>query len=177
MRISRTIKRLWNAVASLLLSSVCLFVSFLAFKNAYLDLSKLDVVSGQVVDTGVMVSSITTSKGRIDSQIYFVKIAGVNQILAVYYPSQNYHSLQHAIQVGDSISVYYQNTIDTQKPNLSTYQINKGARIILDQAEYRNKERNAGYMASLGALMIAGLGVWQDRKYWKHPKKSVYIKS
>jgi len=75
--------------------------------------------------------------------------------------------LLNSIHVGDTVSVYYSHSPNQDIPNLNTYQIQKRNQIVLNQEEYRGKERIAGYIALAGAVFMVWTGVRQDRKYRK----------
>ncbi|QJX45921.1 hypothetical protein HMJ29_02795 [Hymenobacter taeanensis] len=150
-------------------TTVLLFGSFLAFSNSSADLSGLDIGEGVVEKRGVMPHQSRAANGlRVSSTLFFVKLSGLSQLLAVYYPGQEYRFLLNSIQVGDTLKIWYRHSSDQDVPNLNTYQITKRNQIVLNQEEYRGKETLAGYIALAGAVVTVWLGIRQDRKYRKN---------
>jgi hypothetical protein len=129
--------------------------------NACSNLDDLDKYEGIVTETGTM----ENKSSRMNSTVFFIRLDGLNQILASYNPGQSYFDLQSQIKIGDRVKVYYQHSFDTTRPNLSTYQIEKDGQIVLGQADFKRKEMTGAIICVLGLILFLTIGYFQDKKY------------
>src|SRR5690349_10288269 len=108
MYFSRRVNRVGHIIVCIWFTSILLFGSLMAFSNSSTNLSNLDVSRGIVEEIGTMPHKTRTANGlSLSSTIFFVRLSGLSQLLAVYYPSQDYRLLLNSIHVGDTLSIYY----------------------------------------------------------------------
>ncbi|ESU20489.1 hypothetical protein FEDK69T_30140 [Flavobacterium enshiense DK69] len=169
MRIPTIIKRIGNYFFALILAIGCIFAGVLAIETSKLNLNQLDVFTGKIIEKGITSNSSNVSgKGEIRSDVFFVKLEGLNQILATYNPKKDYEKLNQSLSVGDIIKVYFRKSNSTNKANIATFQIEKNNEIILNKDDYQSREGIAGYFMIIGGIVLVGLAVYGDRKhYWK----------
>jgi protein involved in polysaccharide export with SLBB domain len=141
--------------------------------NAFTDLNDLDKYEGTITDKGIIQHTSSTSKGPRTSDVFFLRLSGLDQILATYNIEQSYYDLDSKLSVGDRVKVYFKSSPNNDKPNLSTYQIEKDGQVILGQDEYKGKEMIAGIIATLGLGLIITIGYFQDKKY--RPEKKITV--
>ena len=132
--------------------------AYLFYRNTSVDLHQLDHYSGQIIDKGI-------TKGSTGS--FYLRLNGLNQILATYSMNQDYSYLNDGLAIGDRIEVYYGVSRITDKPVLNLYQVEKNGKIILDKSEHSAKDMNGFYVCVFGVFMMAVIGILKDRKYWK----------
>lgn len=172
MRISRKYRRIGNYLAGLFFFTICIFGSYLAFKNAELKLKELNSYTGKIIEKGITDSySNISGKGNLKSKIFYIKLDGLNQILASYNPEKSYENLDKNLKIGDTIKVYFKMSSTITKPNLATFQIEKENTIILNTNEYQFRERIVGYITILSGFIMIGITIYQDKKYWKKSGK------
>lgn len=169
----QTKKRVWNLVGTVWFSSLMIFGIFSTMTNACTDLDDLDKYEGTIADKGITQNTSSTSKGPITSDVFFLRLSGLDQTLATYNKEQSYYDLDSKLNVGDRVTVYFKSSPYNDKPNLSTYQIEKDGEIILGQDSYKGKELIAGVIATLGLGLILTIGYFQDKKY--RPKKKITV--
>lgn len=107
--------------------------------------------------------------------MFFLRLSGLDQTLATYNIEQSYYDLDSRLEVGDRVTVYFKSSPNNDKPNLSTYQIEKGGQVILGQDEFKGKEMIGGIIATLGLGLIITIGYFQDKKY--RPKKKIPVQN
>jgi hypothetical protein len=172
MRIPLIYKRIGNFLGSLLLSLCCFFGAYQTLTLSSYDIDQINNYSGKVIEAGIMnKNNSVAGRGSFKSDIFFIKIQGLNQILATYNSSNSYGYFEENIKVGDKITVYYLESKDTIKPNLNLFQIEKNHKIILNTKEFQNKEILGGIIGFFGGIILLGLGLYQDKKYWRKNEK------
>jgi hypothetical protein len=141
--------------------------------NACTDIDDLDKYEGTISDKGITQNTSSTSKGPRTSDVFFLRLNGLDQTLATYNKEQSYYDLDSKLSVGDRVKVYFKLSPYNDKPNLSTYQIEKDGQVILGQDEFKGKEMIGGIIATLGLALIITIGYFQDKKY--RPKKKITV--
>lgn len=169
MRIPIIVKRIGNYFFALILTIGCIFAGILAIKTSQLNLNQLDVFTGKIIEKGITSNNSNISgKGSIRSDVFFLRLEGLNQTLATYNPKKDYEKLNKSLNVGDIIKIYYLKSRNTKQANIATFQIEKNNEIILDKNDYQSREGIAGYFMIIGGIVLLGLAVYGDRKYyWK----------
>ena len=163
----QTKKRIWNIAGTMFFSSLLLFGAISMTMNSCSDIDKLDRYEGIVTETGTM----ENKSGKINSTVFYVRLDGLDQILASYNQGQSYYDLQSQIKVGDEVKVYYQHSFNSNRPNLTTYQIEKDGQVILGQADFKSKEMTGAIICFIGLGLFLTIGYYQDKKY--RPKTRV----
>ena len=167
-RIPKTVKRVFNFVGGLFLTTCCFFVAYLTFQNGWTDLNKVDKFEGIIAEKGITTYQTSTS-GRYrttsTNQAFYLKLEGLNQTLAVYNPQQGYGSLDNKLNVGDTIKVFYKHSNLVNKINLETFQIEKNNQEILNSQDFQGRERIAFYITLVGGFALLFLTFYQDRKF------------
>ena len=135
-----------------------IFGIFSTMTNACTDLDDLDQYEGTIADKGITKNTSSTSKGPMTSDVFFLRLNGLEQILATYNKKQSYYDLDSRLRVGDRVTVYFKLSPYNDKPNLSTYQIEKDGQVILGQDEFKGKEMIGGVIATLGLGLIITIG-------------------
>lgn len=143
------------------------FGSYLMFQDATLDKEKLSFYSGQIIDQGITDHSSSTKYGTKTSKVFYLRIKGLNQMLAVHNTGQEYSDLMNNLHVGDNVDVYYKTSIKTDEPNIDVYEIKTGDKIILSDKELRSKRKWGGIIAALGVGLVFVIGLIRDRRYQK----------
>ena len=168
MKIPLIYRRIGNYLSAIFLAACCFFGSFLMFMTSGSDLSQIDVYNGKVIEKGITIKNNSVGgKDSFKSEIFYLKISGLNQILATYKPLQDYSFFEKNIKVGDNLKVYFQKSYDTIKPNLNLFQIEKEGIVLLKKEELQNKERIGGFIALFGGFLLIGIAIYEDKKYWK----------
>ncbi len=167
-RIPKTVKRVFNFVGGLFLTTCCFFVAYLTFQNGWTDLNKVDKFEGIIIEKGITTNQTSTS-GRYrttsNNKVFYLKLEGLNQTLAVYNPKQDYVSLDNSLYVGDTVKVFYNYSNLVDKLNLETFQIEKNNQEILNSQDFQGRERIGFYITLLGGFVLLFLTFYQDRKF------------
>jgi hypothetical protein len=158
-------KRVGNLFAMVFFVTVMSFGTFLFYKDATIDVNRLDQYSGQIIDKGITTHESSTKFGTRTSDVFFIKLKGLDQILATYNMGQNYDRLNNSLQIGDSVKVYYRASLKSNIANIDTYQIEKDGLVILDNSEYRNKRMTGVYICGIGIIVMIAIGIIRDRKF------------
>jgi hypothetical protein len=148
-------------------SSLLLFGAISMSMNSCSDIDELDKFEGMVTDTGTM----RDKSGQLNLTVFYVRLDGLDQILASYNQGQSYYDLQSQIKVGDKIKVYYQHSFNSTRPNLATYQIEKEGQVVLRQADVKSREMTGAIICIVGLGLLLTIGYYQDKKY--RPKTRV----
>ena len=167
-RIPKTFKRVLFFLGGLLLTAACFFVAYLMFQNGWTDLNKVDKFEGIITEKGITTHQTSTSghnRTTLTKQVFYIKLQGLNQKLAVYNPQQDYGSLAKSLNVGDMVKVFYNHSNLVDKLNLETFQIEKNQHEILNSQDFQGQERIAFYIAFIGGFVLLFLTFLQDRKY------------
>ena len=167
-RIPKTMKRVFNFIGGLLLTSCCFFVTYLTFQNGWTDLNKVDKFEGIINEIGIKTYQTSTSgryRTTLTKQAFYFKLGGLSQTLAVYNPQQNYSSLYNSLNVGDTVKVFYNSSNLVDKLNLETFQIEKNNKVLLNSLDFQGRERIAFYMTLIGGLVLLFLTFYQERKF------------
>ena len=168
MRISPKLKRIGNYFGGFFFFVICIFGSYICFQNSNVNLESLDNYTGAITEKGITNNySSISGKGKLKSEVFYFKMHGLNQVLASYNPKKEYEELDHNLNIGDTIKVYFQYSKNIDIPNLATYQIEKQNLVILSAKEYKSRERIAGFIALIAAFVMIGVAIYQDKKYWK----------
>ena len=160
-------KRIGNLFAMVFFVTVMSFGTFLFYKDATVDMDRLDQYSGQIIDKGVTTHESSTKYGTKTSDVFFIRLKGLDQILATYNMGQNYDRLNKDLQIGDTVKVFYRTSLKRDVINIDTYQIEKNGQIILDNSEYRSKSMKGVIIGSVGIVVMFAIGIIRDRKYWR----------
>lgn len=167
-RIPRAIKRFFNLVAGLLLTTCCFFGAYLTFQNGWTDLNKVDKLEGIILEKGITTNQTSTSaryRTTLNNQVFYLKLQGFDQTFGVYNPQQSYGHLDNNLYVGDTVKVFYNHSNLEEKLNLETFQIEKNNQKILDSRDFKGRERIGFYISLAGGLGLLFLTFYQDRKY------------
>ena len=139
--------------------------TFLFYKDATIDINRLDQYSGQIIDKGITTHESSTKFGTRTSDVFFVKLDGLDQILATYNMGQKYDRLNNSLQIGDSVKVFYRASLKNNVPNIDTYQIEKNGLVILDNSEYRTKKMIGVFITGIVTIVLIVIGINRDRKF------------
>lgn len=167
-RISKKVKRVFNFVCGLYITACCFFGAYLTFQNGWTDLNKVDKFEGIITDKGITSHQSSTSglyRTTLTNQVFYLKLEGLKQTLAVYNPQLEYGSLDNSLYVGDTVKVFYNHSNLVGKLNLETFQIEKNNQRILNSQDFQSRERIAFYIALIGGFVILFLTFYQDRKF------------
>ena len=168
IRIPLIYKRIGNYLGALLLAACCLLGSFLMFLTSDSELSQIDKHSGKVIEKRIVSKNNSfAGRGSFKSDVFLIKIDGLNQVLATYNSSYDYSFFEENIKVGDNLKVYFQKSNDTIKPNLNVFQIEKSGIVLLKNEDLQNRNRIGGCVAFFGEFLLIGMAIYHDKKYWK----------
>jgi hypothetical protein len=167
-KIPKTFKHFFNLFSGILLSACCFFVSYLTFKNGWTDLSKVDKFEGIITEKGITTHETSTSGRKritLSKQTFYLKLQGLNQILAVYNPRENYNHLDNSLHINDTIKVFYNHSSLVDKLNLETFQIEKNNKKILNRDDFQGRERIAFYIGFIGGILLLYMVYFQNKEY------------
>ena len=150
-----------------------IFGIFSTMTNACTDLDDLNKFEGIITDKGITQNTSSTSKGPRTSDVFFLRLDGLDQMLATYNKEQSYYELDSRLNVGDKVKVYFKSSPYSDAPNLSTYQIEKDGQVVLGQDEFKGKEMIGGIIATFGLALVITIGYFQDKKY--RPKEKITV--
>lgn len=159
MRIPIPLKRTGNYLGAAILSIACFFGSYLMLKSGSESIDNLDNYEGILIDKGVV-----TKKSK---EVFFIKLQGLNELLATYNPKQSYSDIDRKLSLGDTIKVYFKASGSPNIPNLETFQVERKGEVLLDKSDFQFRENIGGYIALFGGFLIIFLHLKDDRKYWK----------
>ena len=135
-----------------------------------IDLSKTDVITGQVTNTGITTkSSITGGRYRIkiDGKVFFITLDNSDETFATYRPSQRYEKLTKSIKKGDVVTINYSGS-NSEGFNLDVYQIKKDGQIIQDYKTYNRNYKIFAWLTGIGFFVMIGAGLYP---YYKDVKR------
>ncbi len=165
----KIIKRIGNYLAAFFIAMCCIFAGIFAIKTSKLNLSEVDVFVGKVVEKGIAgKNSSVSGKANLKLNVYYLRLQGLDQVLGTYNPKGDYEKLNQNIQIGNTLKVYFKKSYKINEVNTNTFQIEKNNRILLSKDDYQFREGIAGYIMIIGGIVIIGIALYQDRKYyWK----------
>ncbi len=146
--------------------------TFLFYQDATIDMDTLDQYSGQIIDKGTTTHESSTKYGTRISDVFYIRLKGLDEILATYNMGQNYDRLNNSLKIGDSVKVFYQASLKKNVANIETYQIEKDGQIILNNSEYRNKSMKGVIVGGVGVVVMFITGIIRDRRYWKSRRRA-----
>jgi hypothetical protein len=109
-----TIKRnrLINFIIGLLISLYLLTSSILSLiDDINIDLSKSKYVVGKVVFKDIKKIQNFSIRWTNYTRVFYIKLNNSNENFAVHRSSEGYGDLQSIINIGDTIKIYYRNTL------------------------------------------------------------------
>ncbi len=168
-------KRLKNIFITIWATGVFSFGSFLMYSDATIINSELEHFTGTILDLGTTNHYSSTKFGQRASTVFFIKLSGLDETLAVYNTDQNYDFLRHQLQIGNTISVAYKAAFKKDQPNIDTYEIVKNSEVILGQSGFRTTRLILSIVVGLVALAFFAYGVRTEAKFWRR-KKTAYNK-
>jgi hypothetical protein len=167
-RIPKIVKRIFNLIVGLFLTSCFFFVAYMDFINGWKDLNKFDKFEGLIAEKGITNYSTSTSgryRTTFNKQAFFFKLNGLNQTLAVYNSQQNYGILDSKLFVGDTIKVFYNHSNLVDEINLETIQIEKKNQVILDKQDFQVRSQIEFYIILILGFVVLFLTYYQDKKF------------
>lgn len=170
-RIATIYKRIFNYFAAFLFFVMFFGVGYSTILKGNLKLTDLDTFTGIITNKGIIGNkSSIAGRGSMNRDIFFFKIKGLKQTLALHNVSQDYTIFDNKIKKGDIVTVYFLKSRDSLKPNLNIYQLENESEIIQHIDKHANTEIGVGYLMIIIALTTLGLSFYADRKYWKKTK-------
>jgi len=149
---------IYNLSLLILLFSFSLFIGL---ERQNIDLNNADKITGIVENRGIDLKY--GSKG-IPSDVFYIKLKGVDKKLGVYRISKNYDALFQKINVGDTLTLYYyDNDNQRENVNIDLIQVERDNVILIHQSEYENKE-SIGIYVGIGGLIGTVLFFIYNRK-------------
>ena len=113
----RKIKLFLQFSFGILLSIAVTLVGWSMLNEANFDLHDAQKYSGQITN-------------RETGKYFSFNVSGSPVSFEVYKPSQNYAELESALNIGDSITVYF---VNSHTANIQVYQIAKNGQIVVDK--------------------------------------------
>lgn len=162
MKVTPTYKRVLNYIGGLILASCCLIGGLLFITVDDKNLSKLNYANDPITNMGI--TEIKSARGsNIDA--FYLNVKSLDQKIIYSRPTQNHNDLLNNLNIGDSIKVYFEKSGSDSNYNILQLEKNKDLLIILET--YNTKMKIGGCIALLGGIIIIGLTIKQDKKYWK----------
>ena len=141
-----------------------LFVSYIGYSTTNVDLNSVSKYSGIVEQKGLTKHTSGGSRPQI-STVFYIKLQGMDEVLALYRKEQQYPDLLSSISVGDYVQVYYKPGNSEDKINIDLIQLEKGDKVILDKSEYDEKQKSVMYIGLLAGLIMLAASGYYFRKY------------
>lgn len=161
MKIPSVYKRILNYIGGFILASCCLIGGFIFTTLEDKNLSNLDYANESITSKGI--TKIKGARGNVDA--FYLNVKSSNQKIIYSNPIQNYNDLLNNLNIGDSIKVYFEKSgIDS---NYEILQLEKNKDILISLETYNTKMKIAGFIGLLGGILLIGLTVKNDKKYWK----------
>jgi hypothetical protein len=168
MKFKNKFNRVFNLISGLVLGIACFIGAYLAFRNGAAEISSLEIATGKIIERGTTPNEMNVSGlGFVSRTIFYFRIEGIDQLFAFYRTDQTYDRFFSLLQVDSIVTVYYQPSPRLNKPNLETFQVEKGGAVIISKEGFQARERLAGWIAIFGGVLLVGLTLNNDRKYWK----------
>jgi hypothetical protein len=153
-------KRVWNLLQMIFFGGLIVVGSLLLSKEATADLSELEKFEGVIREKG-----ITKNKSsRTYSDVFYIKLEGLDQILATYNMSQTYTDYDAKLQVGEKVLVYFMRSPYPDRPNINTYRIEKNSEVIMSEEGFKKRSRTGLVIAVAGLILILIMGYFRDKK-------------
>lgn len=143
------------------------------YSDATISNTELKHFTGTISDTGTTQHYSSTKYGQRSSRVFFIKLLGLDEILAVYNTEQNYDFLQSQLQIGNTISVAYKSAYKKDQPNIDIYEIVKDNNVVLGQSGFRTTRLILSIAIGLVALAFLAYGFRTESKFWKR-KRTTY---
>jgi hypothetical protein len=161
MEIPKIYKRIGKYMAAFFLGTLCLIgaYAFLAKKDNVLN--DFDFKKGVVKNKGII--KIKASRGKLDA--FYLEINNLDKKLIYSRPGQKYYDLMDAFQKGDTVSVYFEESL--QQDYLEIFQLEKNNNKIVSLDSYNRNNRIGGWMCLIGGIFIFGSVIYEDKKHWK----------
>ena len=144
----REIKRIIQLGFTILLSTAVVLVGWSMLNEAKFDLNDAQKHSGKIMNREV-------------GKDFSFSISGSLTSFNIYKPSRNYDELKSALNIGDSVTVYF---VNSQTANIQVLQIEKNGQIIVDKALLTRQNRDGGSIAFIGGFALLGIAIWQFKK-------------
>ena len=151
----REIKRIIQLGFAILLSTTVVLVGWSMLNEAKFDLHDAQKHSGKIMNREVGKDFSFSISGSLASfKIY-------KPSRKIYKPSRNYDELKSALNIGDSVTVYF---VYSQTANIQVLQIEKNGQIIVDKALLTGQNKVGGSIAFIGGFALLGITIWQFKK-------------
>ena len=144
----REIKRIIQLGFAILLSTTAVLVGWSMLNEAKFDLNDAQKHSGKIMNREV-------------GKDFSFSISGSLTSFNIYKLSRNYDELKSALNVGDSVTVYF---VNSQTANIQVLQIEKNGQIIMDKALLTGQNRVGGSIAFIGSFALLVITIWQFKK-------------
>jgi hypothetical protein len=156
-------KRLFNFIILLILGLLTLTSSILTFKNdTKIDLSKAKYTIGQVTYADTREIRNFTLKYPSFKKVFYFKLNNSNENFAVHRSYEGYEDLKTAVEVGDTIKVYFRHSSNTY--NLNVFQLEKKGKVLEDYKNYSESQSSkAGIGLFIGILLTIGSILWYKK--------------
>jgi hypothetical protein len=132
----------------LLLSTACILVGYAMLGEASLDINSALKCYGQI-------------NSRKAGKYFTFTLAGAPTSFKVYKASRNYNDLESALNIGDSVTVYFGQSSTT---NMQVYQIEKQGHVIVGKELLEGQNKVGGYISCVGGFVLIGIAIGQFRK-------------
>ena len=150
----RLFKRYLTTIATLVLGSFCLAVSYKVYNENKDTLSDLSHFSGTLTDIYLTnKSSIIGGKVNVNKQFVALEILGLNQNIRVFRPSQKYNDFFQNVNKGGSISIYFRRHLSDYF-NSDIYQIDINGINYLQIDEVKNDHSKAWIATLITGVFI-----------------------
>ena len=163
----RLFKRFLATIATLVLGSFCLAVSYKVYNENKDKLSDLSHFSGILTDFYLTnKSSVIGGMIKVNKQFVALEILGLNQNIRVFRPSQKYNDFFQKVNKGDSISIYFRRHLSDYF-NSDIYQVDINGINYLQIDEVKNDHSKAFIATLITGVFICSMSIF----VWKYADK------
>lgn len=150
-----------HATMAIVISMPCFLwglMIWMGLMNQNIDLGRLNKFEGEVIERGTTTKSTT----KTNSNVFYLKIHGLNQTLGIYRITGDYSDLLKQINPSDSITVYYKFQ-EPKEINIDLVQIEKGGQILVNASEFEQKESSLIYIGLAAIIFNVGYSIYYYR--------------
>ncbi len=146
-------KKTKHLLSSILFASTSIlyfFLAYIGYGKQNIDLTEIANYENVITNKGIGIRY--GSKGK-ESEVFFIKLKGLEEKLGIYRMSKNYDDLLNKVNIGETVKVYYKPSSNkTENINIDLIQVEKEGYILINKTEYEKKESALIYIGLIGGI-------------------------
>ncbi|WP_243345477.1 hypothetical protein [Parabacteroides sp. FAFU027] len=160
-------KKIYATIMTLALGSLCLAVSYKVHNENQVNLSDLAHFTGTLTNFYLTdKSSVVGGKVSINKKFVALEIAGLDQNIRVFRPSQNYSDFFQTVKKGDVVSIYFRKH-SADYFNSDLYQVEINGENYLQIDEVKHNHSKASIATLLVGIFICSMSIYVWRNAGK----------